>query len=141
MTDHFWSSDRTEVLHYGAEAPREGKVRFLAREPLAREHLRVCWENRSPRGNCSRCVKCVVTMLMLAECGALEEFPVFDGGRLAERVNALPYVKVYLSRFEKLVRRGRLEPEVSDAVRRLVKRSRRVGPLLACAERLREAFV
>jgi hypothetical protein len=141
MTDHFWSSERTEVLHHGAESPREEKVRLLAREPLAREHLRVCWENRSPRGNCSRCAKCVVTMLMLAECGALEDFPVFDnGGALAERVDALPYLKVYINRFDKLARRGGLQPEVAEAVRRLVKRSRRVRPILACAERLRGAF-
>ena len=141
VTDHLWSSGRMEVVHCGAEASREEKVRLLAREPLAREHLRVCWENRAPRGNCSRCVKCVVTMVMLAEWGALADFPVFDGGdALAERVAALPYLRVYRNRLEKILRRGRLEPEVAEAVRRLVRRSRRVGPLVACADRLRNVF-
>ncbi|HST50416.1 MAG TPA: hypothetical protein VLJ61_00295 [Pyrinomonadaceae bacterium] len=141
MTDHFWSSGRMEVAHRGAEMPREEKVRLLAREPLAREHLRVCWENSAPHGNCSRCAKCVVTMVMLAEWGALDDFPVFDGGdALAERVDALPYLKVYFNRLEKILRRGRLEPELAGAVRRLVRRSRRVEPFLNCAERLRRAF-
>jgi hypothetical protein len=141
VTDHFWSSGRVEVVHCGAEAPREEKVRLLAREPLVREHLRVCWENRAPRGNCSRCAKCVVTMVMLAEWGALADYPVFDGGdALAERIDALPYLKVYFNRLEKILRRGRLEPEVAEAVRRLVRRSRRVGPLVACVERLRGIF-
>lgn len=141
LTDHFWSSDRLEVSHCGAEAEREEKLRLLAAEPLAREHLRVCWENRAARGNCSRCTKCLVTMLMLAEWRALEDFRVFDGrGPLDERVDALPYLKVYINRFEEIARRGRLEPEVAEAVRRLVRRSRRVRPFVACAERLRAAF-
>lgn len=141
VTDHFWSSDRMDVMHGGAEAPREEKVRLLAREPLAREHLRVCWENRAPRGNCSRCTKCIVTMVMLAEWVALADFPVFDGGdALAERVDALPYLKVYFNRLEKILQRGLLEPEVAGAVQRLVRRSRRVRPLVSCVERLRGVF-
>lgn len=141
LTDHLWSSEHVEVLHYGAEAEREDKLRFLAREPLAREHLRVCWENRAPRGNCSRCGKCLVTMLILAEFDALADFPVFDGASvLAERVNALPYLRSNVNKLDKLVRRGRLDAELNEAARRLVRRSRRSGPFLACAERLRRAF-
>jgi hypothetical protein len=141
LTDKLWSSERVEVSHYGEWAGREEKLRFLAREPLAREHLRVCWENRAARGNCSRCGKCLVTMLLLAELGALADFPVFDGAAaLAERVNALPYLRANVNKLDKLVRRGRLDAELNVAARRLVKRSRRAGPFLACAERLRLAL-
>jgi hypothetical protein len=141
LTDHFWSSEALEVAHYGEWAGREEKLRFLAREPLAREHLRVCWENRAARGNCSRCGKCLVTMLMLAEFGALADFPVFDGAAaLAERVNALPYLRSNVNKLDRLVRRGWLDAELTEAARRLVKRSRRAGPFLACAERLRLAL-
>jgi hypothetical protein len=141
LTDHLWSSDRLEVFHCGAEVWREEKLRFLARDPLAREHLRVCWENRSPQGNCSRCGKCLVTMLLLAEFGALDDFTAFDrAADLAGRVNALPYITSYLIKLDKLVRRGGLDPELIEAVRKLIKRSRRVKRIRAYAERLLEVF-
>jgi hypothetical protein len=142
MTDHFWSSGGLEVFHCGAEATREEKLQFLAGEPLAREHLRVCWENRSPEGNCSRCGKCLATMLMLAEFGLLDDFGAFArGADLVARVNALPYVNANVFKLDRLVRRGRLDPELNEAARRLVKRSLRVRRIRAYVSRLREVFV
>ncbi len=141
MTDHLWSSDRLEVLHYGADLGREEKLRFLAREPLARRHLRVCWENRAPCGNCSRCAKCVVTMLMLAECDELGAFPAFtSGASLAETIDALPYIKANLNKLDSMVRRGQLKPELAEAARKLVKRSRRMKLVWTSADLLRRAF-
>src|SRR5262249_25540970 len=63
MTDAFWSSEKLQVLHVGAHIDRNQKLRAITDEPLARNHLRVCWENRTPVGNCSRCEKCVRTRL------------------------------------------------------------------------------
>jgi hypothetical protein len=40
--------------------------------------LRVCFDNVVFGGNCSRCDKCVRTMLLLASEGKLERFRVFD---------------------------------------------------------------
>jgi hypothetical protein len=127
QTDHLWSSDRVRVLHYGAESLRHERVRFLAREPLARKHLRVCWENRVPHGNCSRCEKCLITMLLLSECGVLDDFSVFDGEKvLTERIDALPYLRTFIFTTDGIVQRGQLRPALARSARAVLKRSQRM---------------
>ncbi|MDQ3804974.1 MAG: hypothetical protein M3416_14235, partial [Acidobacteriota bacterium] len=143
QTDPLWSSDRLEVVHVGAELPRSDKLRAIAREPLVREHLRVCWENLAPEGNCSRCEKCLRTRLMLADCGELENFPVFEGAdTLARHLDSLPAIRGRGRVFGKLLERGRLTPEVETALRRLIKRTRRAGsfPSRVAADTWRRVF-
>ncbi len=57
-------------------------------ERLAQQHLRVCWENRVPSGNCGRCCKCAITEICLHHLGVLEDYgtfpPVDDLVALAE---------------------------------------------------------
>jgi hypothetical protein len=130
QTDPLWSSDRLEVIHVGAELARSDKLRAIAREPLVRKHLRVCWENLAPEGNCSRCEKCLRTRLMLADCGELENFPVFEGAdTLARRIDSLPAIRGRGRVFGKLLERGRLTPEVETALRKLIKRTGRARSL------------
>lgn len=126
--DHLWSSDRLRVEQCGAEIWRHDKLRAIVDEPLVRDHLRVCWENRTAAGNCSRCDKCVMTMIVLAQAGRLDRFRVFDAGApsryegaLAARVDELGqtiYVRTYAC-----LRRDGLGPELDGAVRRLLERS------------------
>jgi hypothetical protein len=130
QTDPLWSSDRVEVAHVGAELQRSDKLRAIAREPLARKHLRVCWENLAPEGNCSRCEKCLRTRLILADCGELENFPVFEGwDTLARRLDSLPAIRGRGRVFAALLERGRLTPEVEAALRGLLRRTRRAKSL------------
>jgi hypothetical protein len=75
--DPWWSSSRLTVTHVGAEKWRAEKLVAIMHEPAVRKHLRVCWENRSPDGNCGRCEKCLRTMLVLDGHGCLADFPVF----------------------------------------------------------------
>ena len=97
-TDPLFSSDRVAVEHIGAKDHREQKIRFLADNPLAQRHLRVCWANLSKAGNCSRCGKCLATMLLLAELGALDDFPVFNGtNSLPAALDALPCLKTQIN--------------------------------------------
>ena len=144
LTDHLWSTDRVRIIHYGAESLREERVRFLAHEPLARNHLRVCWENRAPHGNCSHCEKCLITMLLLSECGVLDDFSVFEGKNvLAERIDALPYLKTFIVTTGGIVKRGQLKPTLARAARDLLKRShrrRRNQRIRSYAGRLRGAL-
>lgn len=143
LTDALWSSDGLEVVHVGAELQRSAKLREIAREPLVRRHLRVCWENLSPEGNCSRCEKCLRTRLMLADCGELENFRVFEGVEtLARRLDSLPFIRRRGRAFENLLERGRLEPEVAAAVRGLLERTRasRRSPSRIAGRALRRAF-
>jgi hypothetical protein len=126
QTDPLWSSDRLEVIHAGAEHRRSDKLRAIAREPLVRRHLRVCWENLAPEGNCSRCEKCLRTRLLLADLGELDNFPVFEGvGTLARSLDSLPAIRGRGRVFVKVLGRGRLTPEVETALRNLCKRTRR----------------
>ncbi|MCW5968247.1 MAG: hypothetical protein KIT57_07015 [Blastocatellales bacterium] len=126
--DHLWSSDRLRVAQCGSEIWRHDKLRAILDEPLVRDHLRVCWENRTPSGNCSRCDKCIMTMIVLAQAGRLERFGVFDAGdpsrhdaELAARLDRLAqtvYVRTYA-----ILRRDGLGRKLDRAVGRLLDRS------------------
>ncbi|HET9151067.1 MAG TPA: hypothetical protein VFN83_05070 [Gemmatimonadales bacterium] len=127
--DHLWAGGGLQIRHVGADLDRIGKLRQIADEPLVRSHLRVCWENRDARRNCSRCEKCVRTRLSLAILGCLEEFPVFDGpGTLARDVDGVASVPAWqlTDRFvyAQVLQAG-LPAELRAAVRRLLARSRR----------------
>jgi hypothetical protein len=123
-TDPLWSTGRVRIEH-DRLARRRHKILRLSAEPLAQRHLRVCWENRSPSGNCSRCEKCVRTMAALAACGALQRFPVFDRETplpaLIDRIDAVPpHLEVaWRDNLE-------LQPpaELADAMERLIARTR-----------------
>lgn len=129
-TDHLFSSDRVSIEHVGARDHRTDKIRIIADNPLAQRHLRVCWANLSRSGNCSRCAKCLATMLVLAELGALEKFPVFAGmSSLPAALDALPYMKTQINIIDRLVKRGTLPQKVTEAAERLVTRSRRAAKL------------
>ena len=128
--DHLWSSDRLRVEQCGEELWRHDKLRAIMDEQLVREHLRVCWENRTPSGNCSRCDKCVTTMVVLAQAGRLKDFGVFEAGdpsrydsELAARLDKVPRT-TYVRTFAMLLDDG-LHPRIGDAVRRLLARSLR----------------
>lgn len=123
-TDPLWSSGFLQVAHTGADLWRAEKLRNIAREPLVQEHLRVCWENRTPAGNCSRCEKCLRTMLILADCGQLDHFKVFDrSDSIARRLDALPSIDADLIPvYRGMLERG-LTFNLSRAVRSLISRS------------------
>jgi hypothetical protein len=75
--DPRFSTERTEIVHDGATASRVDKVRYLATRPVALENLKVCY-HEDLEHNCGRCGKCVMTMLELHACRALDKGPVFD---------------------------------------------------------------
>jgi len=127
QVDPLWSSSRTRVEHVGRGLRRLDKLRAIAAEPLVRDHLRVCWANRAPVGNCSRCAKCVLSMLILEECGELATSRVFEGReRLAERIAAVRKTPDRIHTFAEVGGSARLDPAVAAEVRALIRRSRRL---------------
>ncbi len=78
MLDPLWSTEETEIVHDGCEAPRVHKVARIASSDLALRTLRVCWENRGGAYNCGQCEKCLRTMVALRVVGALERCTTFD---------------------------------------------------------------
>jgi hypothetical protein len=125
--DPLWSGAGLVVEHVGAAASRTDKLEALRDDSLVQRYLRVCWENRSSRLNCSRCEKCIRTEVVLAALGALDAFRVFDDPRtLAERVDGIECVKNegLFRRYEVSLAMGR-PYDVDAAVRRQLARSRR----------------
>jgi hypothetical protein len=70
--DPLWSTEATEIVHSGAEATRIEKIQYLADQPLAMDHLLVCYQGAGEPYNCGRCGKCLRTMISLRLAGGLE---------------------------------------------------------------------
>jgi len=137
--DPNWSSGAMEILHDGADFPREQKAWAVAGEPLLKQHLRVCWENRSPTGNCSRCDKCVNTMLLLEQSGELANYTVFNPPHSFEPLlDALPYT-TFVRVYRAMCQRG-LPSETEAAVQRLLRRTKRHNARQLLRTRLRRAL-
>jgi hypothetical protein len=140
LVDHLWSSAHLCVAQYGDDIWRHDKLRAIIDEPLVREHLRVCWENRRPAGNCSHCDKCIMTMVVLAQAGKLDRFPVFEiddhpaaSRGLVARIDQLPRT-IYVRTYAMLLSDG-FDRKMAGAVRRLLARS-----LPPSSHRLRRLF-
>jgi len=137
-TDPLWSTSRLDVVHDDATWRRRDKVPQIAAEPLVQQHLRVCWENRAPVGNCSRCEKCLRTMVMLAACGQLGSYRVFDTATpLARLVDGISSLSEHIRPCWRYFLDCDLEPPVKAAIARLLARSER-GPRPRVWARLRD---
>ena len=123
--DPLWSSRRMAVEHADATFRRDGKVRAIADHSMVRRHLRVCLTTKTPTGNCSRCEKCIRTMIAFAMCGRLDACEAFDRTvPIEQRVEKMSIVKPHLvSIYEELLG-GIEEPGLSAAVERLIADSR-----------------
>jgi hypothetical protein len=124
--DQDWSSASLRVEHVGDEFTRDWKLSAIARDPLARQHLRVCREYRSPGLNCSRCEKCLRTQLELLAEHQLSHYRVFESDvTLAERLDRLErIVDPFLVPVYARAVAGSVPPDVSLALSRLLARSR-----------------
>jgi hypothetical protein len=124
-TDAWWSSSRLRVEAGEPALSRSARVRHVASDPLVQRHLRVCWENRAPTGNCSRCEKCVRTRIALAGVGALESCATFEPtADLPAAIDALPgFPPGYEHVWQDMLRLD-LEGPTRAALERLILRSR-----------------
>jgi hypothetical protein len=137
--DPLWASAERSFVSIGQHYRKFEKLEAIAAEPLVQRHLRVCWENHSPEGNCGRCHKCLYARVVLANCGQLHRFRTFDDeSTLVSALDALPRARPRLRMYTDLLARGTLDPEIARAVRDLIARTRRANSPPA---RLRRAFV
>jgi len=88
-TDPAWSTERTAIVHDGADASRTTKVRAIAAVPSALAQLKVCWEVDTD-GNCGRCRKCLRTMIALRVAGVVDVGGLFDAPFSVDAFTALP---------------------------------------------------
>ncbi|MCD4673038.1 MAG: hypothetical protein K8R77_10275 [Anaerolineaceae bacterium] len=79
MIDHLLSTETVKVVHQGSTVLRIDKVAAISSWQPARNFLRVCTDEdkRSAVNNCSKCEKCLRTMVMLQACDSLTEFKTF----------------------------------------------------------------
>ncbi len=69
--DPLWNNGRVEFVHDGLETKRLEKIRSIIGNESVSKYLRVCWQNRLGKYNCSECEKCLRTMIEIyAEGGA-----------------------------------------------------------------------
>lgn len=140
LTDPLFSASGLIVDHVGWDVKREDKVNAIANDKGVQKHLRVCYKNVDTSVNCSRCEKCVVAMLHLAENGVLGECRTFDGDDLSARVAALPFVNYYYNISTRILARRKVAPDVQHELSKVLARSRRVRPLLKIRSRLQQAL-
>jgi hypothetical protein len=77
--DRLVSTDTLSVIHHGTNYRRVEKVEAIADWDLAQEILWVCQNHifAEKKWNCSRCEKCVRTMIPLYALGKLDQFTTF----------------------------------------------------------------
>jgi hypothetical protein len=127
--DPLWSRHGLAVITAGLGVDRAAKLAALAREPLAHQHLLVCWQDRPTAANCGRCAKCVRTSLQLLVIDALSRFrtlPSTVEPALVAAILAEPAHRQFL--WEDILERLRTRPEwnpLAEQVDRLIDRTRR----------------
>lgn len=79
LLDRLLSTDTLDVIHHGSTHLRVEKVREIADWKVAQKLLWVCeiHQFNNDTWNCSRCEKCVRTMIPLYTLGKLKYFPTF----------------------------------------------------------------
>ena len=71
VTDGLFSLEKTSMIHHDSSVSRIEKTIEISKWPMTYDNLRVCWH---PEGlkNCSRCSKCVRTIIALHLIGRLD---------------------------------------------------------------------
>lgn len=79
-SDPLLSTERLEIIHYGATFRRVEKIEAISNWELAHSQLRVCTTAGLEDGivNCCQCEKCVRTMIPIYAMGKIEKFTTFD---------------------------------------------------------------
>ncbi len=72
-----FGNGRTALRIVGREATRVEKIEAVADAGIARDTLRVCWQNSPGTINCGRCHKCLRTHVALAAVGGLGAISTF----------------------------------------------------------------
>jgi hypothetical protein len=90
--DVLWSTEKMKVKSDGGEYDRIGKVtKLVSKSPLALKYLRVCTQNIKGKYNCSRCYKCLMTMIYLEISHALKNAKTFDKNIDLEGIRRMYY--------------------------------------------------
>lgn len=97
--DYLWSSSHMRFYSYG-NVPRFKKIEFLGNHPQSEtilKYLHICSDapKRADKTNCSRCWKCVYTMLLLDANGLRDRATAFDYTHFVEDFLKYPMANDY----------------------------------------------
>jgi hypothetical protein len=87
--DSLWSTEYLSIAHDDASHNRMEKIAAIIPNPLVREHLHVCLRSDT-NYNCSRCYKCIRTMVTFETYGLLDQVQTFTGPLDLNLVRSLP---------------------------------------------------
>ena len=131
--DKLWSTETVNVVSDGSEYDRLGKVMHgVGQSPLALKYLRVCVQNIKGKYNCSRCYKCLQTMIELECAGTLQQARTFETKLDLDAVRrmyydyALKYNKQGEANLEVLREQNR-NPELQEAIEESLEKSKHPG--------------
>ena len=98
---HLLSTERLQIISHGTATKRIDKIRQLGFLPETRSLLRVCRDARKNPGihNCSRCERCLRTMIVLHIHGNLSEFTSFEKSSLSA-LDILRWSRFYIPEFQ-----------------------------------------
>jgi hypothetical protein len=96
FTDPWLSTETIEMIYFGASYPRMEKVAAISSWRPAGQFLRVCTNLQGRHGvqNCSRCEKCLRTMIMLKVTGGLEYYKTFN--RTIRKIDFFRWMPAYV---------------------------------------------
>jgi hypothetical protein len=80
LLDRLLSTETLEIIHHGSTHLRVDKIREIADWEIAQKLLWVCEAHNFEKDtwNCSRCEKCVRTMIPIYALGKLKDFSTFN---------------------------------------------------------------
>ncbi len=94
ITDHWLSTETVDIVHHGSEKNRFEKLEKISLWELPQNYLRVCTDalKRDGINNCSQCNKCLRTMIILDQIGALDNFKTFN-----RKISAQGWIKYIIT--------------------------------------------
>ncbi|HVZ11523.1 MAG TPA: hypothetical protein VG965_00700 [Patescibacteria group bacterium] len=84
--DELWSTETLKIVHHGKEYSRVDKTKYIGKDKLAQDYLRVCYKNLFGKLNCGKCDKCIRTMIGLKVAGTLHLSKTFPHEVTIEKI-------------------------------------------------------
>jgi hypothetical protein len=126
--DPLWQTETFKVIHDGNESTRLQKIQnVVSKSELALDYLRVCNQNLKDKYNCSKCEKCIRTMIDLQITESLPFAKTFKKDipfdKLIRIDNSHFETQIYFEdSLNELKKLGKY-PELQDAIELSLKRS------------------
>jgi hypothetical protein len=120
--DPLWSSKSLQIFNGDPTISRQARISSIADLKVVQENLRVCVRSSSADRNCSRCEKCIRTMLDLHLVGKLEQFKIFDQSiPIWEAMDLVSRVSI-TGHYYRVLEEG-VEPQLEHAIQRMLRRN------------------